>query len=124
MLVLVRALLMDFRSLAFGPFVPVRRGFAFGITAGHSPLGLGELGGTTLAVTQVGQVEGRVGGRGGGGHTPVDADGTRDVRGGLDLAADHERRIPVAARVLAGPLSAAPRGWTFNAEGIDQAALR
>ena len=64
-------------------------------------MGVARLRCATPPVSEVGQVGGRVGGGGRGGHTPVDTDRAFRLGGGLDLPADHEPgvSVPDAVRV-------------------------
>jgi len=87
-----------------GALVALGRGPTPGAApAGHLPLGTGEFCGASFPVLGVGQVVGRVGGRRGGGDTPVDADPTIHLGGRFGGAADHERRVPVAEGIPIHP---------------------
>src|SRR5664279_331732 len=94
-------LLVDLRCLWLRWLVALRLGVpAWPAPAGHLPLCLRRLGCAPFPVPAVGKVVGGVGGRGGGLDAPVDAD---DALGGgckLDVAANHERHLPIAEGVL------------------------
>jgi len=102
-LVLVRGLLVQLRSLTASTLVPRGRCGACLVTPTHLPLCLGQLSSATLPVAEVGQVERRVGGRRCGSHSPVDPDGPRDLGRRLRIAADHKRPIPMPEAVLVDP---------------------
>lgn len=67
---------------------------------GHLPLGPSKLGGASLPVATVRQIEFRIRRGRGHGHSPIDTEGSRPWWEWLDLTTDHERRISVAQRIL------------------------
>jgi len=95
-------LLLQLGGIPAGALVPLRlRTTHAAVAPRHRPLGPAELCGTTLAMSEIRQIESRVRGRGCDGHTPVDSDATVHInsRDGGGVAAHHERGVPVTERI-------------------------
>ncbi len=104
MRVLPGRLLLQPRGRAPGLLVALRRGLSTGTcAAGHLSLRLRQLRRAPLAMTTIGQVEGRVSRGRCRSHTPVDANPAVGSGQRLDVTADHERRVPVTETVLIDP---------------------
>ncbi len=100
-------------GLSLGVDVAPRLRACLAVTPGHRALCFRQLGGASPAVTEMRQIEGWVGGRRRGGHTPVDPDATPAASRGCGLAADDEGGIPMPETVPADA-DRSRLGWQFS----------